>query len=46
MKLAIQRLLKEVEAGAQVADLLGSEALLADQERYSTNPTVNPRAMR
>ncbi|QKZ06045.1 hypothetical protein [Pseudomonas eucalypticola] len=46
MKLAIQRLLKEAEAGAQVADLLDSEALHADQEHYSTNPLVKPRALR
>lgn len=45
MELAIQRLLKEVEAGAQVADLLDSEAPHAVQERYSTNPLVSPKAM-
>ncbi|MBX8574911.1 hypothetical protein [Pseudomonas cichorii] len=46
MKLAIQRLLKEVEAGAQMVDLLDGDTLPSDQERYSTNPLVNPRAVR
>lgn len=44
MKMAISRLLEKVESGARLTDLLDSEALLIDQERYSTGPRLNLRA--